>query len=476
MNEVETRAKQQLTSGQVTVMELGFSQGKHVSRVSTHTCNTVFVCATNAPYQKIAPAMQSRFLQIYTSGANSADVIAKICEGQTAAQRELKDEVIESSRWLQYHVQLVFLLVEVGILVVDLSLTNATLPRIFEAAVRRGLPHAQSIREIERVRCLVRLLVVIRAVLRNTVASGVSAAAHDLRSILNVQRDLSDLADLTVLGTAIGLLRNQWQHPAMHAVVKAMHTCFPAPTPDGGAAPQAMLESHSRTLPAVPRSMAAVETVTLNMRTALAEVLLPHIVKQSASSAVRHDDVCAVLAALESTEIHGDPVAPPIVGALCYMPKTGQFALARPVLLNHNRDILLESVQEVLRLCVPTNCDCISILWPSRTSDDHFRVVQLRRPAEGDDHEQTSFSSHVRQKRRRSSSFRSSLVSHATPAAAAAEENSQGLSHSSSKLCLRWQRQNCPRTSESRMGTSALGSPSRRETPISDRKAGRKHR
>ena len=176
MNEVETRAKQQLTSGQVTVMELGYSQGKRVSRVSTHTCNTVFVCATNAPFQKMAPAMQSRFLQIHTSGGKNADVIAKICESQTAAQRELKDEVIEISRWLQYHVQLVFLLVDVGILVVDLSLTNATLPRIFAAAARRGLPHAQSVREVERVRCLVRLLVVIRAVMRNlTTTNGVSA-------------------------------------------------------------------------------------------------------------------------------------------------------------------------------------------------------------------------------------------------------------------------------------------------------------
>ena len=441
MNEVETRAKQQLTSGQVTVMELGYSQGKRVSRVSTHTCNTVFVCATNAPFQKMAPAMQSRFLQIHTSGGKNADVIAKICESQTAAQRELKDEVIEISRWLQYHVQLVFLLVDVGILVVDLSLTNATLPRIFAAAARRGLPHAQSVREVERVRCLVRLLVVIRAVLRNlTTTNGVSAS-HDLRFILNVQRDLSDLADLTVLATAIGLLRTQWQHPAMYAVVKAMRACFP-PTPDGRAAAQGMLESHPRTIPAV-RSTAAVETVTLNMRTALAAVLLPHIVEHKQSASVRHDDVCAVLAALESTEIHDQHAThPPIVSALRYMPKTGQFALAPPILLNNKRDILLESVQEVLRLCVPTNCDCISIPWPSRTAgDDHFRVVHLRRPAAEEDAKQQTLLGHARKRRRSSSSFRSSVISPATTPVAADQSMQGGLSDSSSKnLYLRWQR------------------------------------
>ena len=290
------------------------------------------------------------------------------------------------------------------------------------------------------MRCLVRLLVVIRAVLRNlTTTNGVSAS-HDLRFILNVQRDLSDLADLTVLATAIGLLRTQWQHPAMYAVVKAMRACFP-PTPDGRAAAQGILESHPRTIPAV-RSTAAVETVTLNMRTALAAVLLPHIVEHKQSASVRHDDVCAVLAALESTEIHDQHAThPPIVSALRYMPKTGQFALAPPILLNNKHDILLESVQEVLRLCVPTNCDCISIPWPSRTAgDDHFRVVHLRRPAEEDAKQQTLLG-HARKRRRSSSSFRSSVISPATTPVAADQSMQGGLSDSSSKnLYLRWQR------------------------------------
>ena len=238
LSEAEARCKQQLTSGEVTVLELGYEDGKRVRKKQVHRVNAVYMCATNASVDRIAPPMLSRFFEVHTGGPQASgrmEVIEKICQDSSAQQREWKDAFVASLRWMQHVTALIFMLLEAHVLSpIDLSLTNQCLPLILQTAASRGLAYASDVRHVERARCLVRLLVVVRAALRwgrrgtagDEPAAAAAGSSVDFKHILQVQQDLSDSADATILPTAIGLLRDAWQPPALNCVADILHRMF----------------------------------------------------------------------------------------------------------------------------------------------------------------------------------------------------------------------------------------------------------